>query len=117
MALRSGWDGDVYFSTLFNCIVHMIMYSYYECTTFEIKVPKPIKKLVTNLQMIQFISMNVQAIVGNALLDCPFPNNLAWVYLGYIFSLFLLFQDFSNKEYVEKPKETKPKAKETKKSQ
>ena len=32
------YDGDVYFSTLSNAIVHMIMYSYYECTLFEIPV-------------------------------------------------------------------------------
>ena len=101
MALRSGWDGDVYFSTLFNCIVHMIMYSYYQCTTLEITVPKPIKKMVTNLQMIQFICMNVQSVVTNFVLDCPFPTNLNMVYLVYIFSLFALFKDFARKEYAE----------------
>jgi len=102
MALRGGYDADVYFSTLFNCFVHMIMYSYYECTLLEIKVPTPIKKFITNLQMIQFISMNVHAILINVIMDCESPKNMAWVYLAYIFSLFLLFQDFSNKEYGKK---------------
>ena len=101
MALRGGWDGDVYFSTLFNCIVHMIMYSYYQCTTLEIPVPKPIKKMITKLQMIQFVSMNIQAIWVLFICECekPLPTNLTLVYLAYIFSLFLLFNDFSSKEY------------------
>ena len=101
MALRSGYDGDAYFSTLFNCIVHLIMYSYYQCTTLEIPVPKPIKKMVTNLQMIQFISMNIQAIWVVFICDCkvPLPHNLTLGYLVYIFSLLVLFKSFSSKEY------------------
>ena len=103
ISLRTGYDGDVYFTVISNCFVHMVMYSYYELTTLGFKVPTPIKKMVTNLQMIQFIAMNTQAIWG--LFFGPlYPVRLIYIYLAYIFSLLVLFQDFSSKEYKPKDK-------------
>ena len=38
ISLRTGYDGDVYYTVISNCFVHMVMYSYYECTALNIKV-------------------------------------------------------------------------------
>ena len=43
-------------------------------------MPKPIKKLVTQLQMFQFLTMNGQAIYM-LYFKCPYPSNITWFYL------------------------------------
>jgi choline-glycine betaine transporter len=45
------------------------------------------------MQMIQFITMNAQAIYIIAM-DCPYPKPLTIFYLCYIISLFTLFFRF-----------------------
>ena len=46
-----------------------------------VQVPKPVKMMITNIQMAQFLLMNAQSIIINVIMDCPFPANLNWVYL------------------------------------
>lgn len=50
-------------------------------------------KYVTQLQMVQFVTMNAQAIyiLWNG---CPYPAPLTAFYLAYIVSLFALFASF-----------------------
>jgi hypothetical protein len=62
MNTRVGYDGDVCYVIALNLFVHVVMYAYYECTTLYIPVPTPNKKLVTNIQMIQFVTMITQGI-------------------------------------------------------
>ena len=66
------------------------MYSYYNARTLGIRVPGLIKQAMTMSQLVQFVGMMVQAslLLG---MSCPYPKNIVTVYLGYIFSLFLLF--------------------------
>jgi len=66
--------------------------------TLNVSVPKPVKALITNLQMVQFVIMNVQAIYL-LLNGCPFPTRVTVFYLVYIVSLLVLFKDFSRREY------------------
>lgn len=96
--INAGYDGDVYYTIVVNSFIHFVMYGYYEATTFNITVPKIIKKLVTNMQRIQFVTMNIQAIYI-LVMGCPYPNRITWFYLFYIISLFALFTQFSNREY------------------
>lgn len=58
--IRANYDGDIYLTIVLNSFIHLVMYSYYFLTTFNVTVPKPIKALITNMQMIQFITMNAQ---------------------------------------------------------
>ena len=44
------------------------------------QVPKPIKQLVTQLQMLQFLSMNGQALYI-LYFDCAYPHFMIWLYL------------------------------------
>eukprot|EP00042_Codosiga_hollandica_P040075 m.341423 g.341423 ORF g.341423 m.341423 type:complete len:324 (-) comp55767_c0_seq1:134-1105(-) len=116
MNMRVGYDGDIYYTIVLNSFVHFVMYAYYELTAFNIPVPKPIKKLVTNLQMIQFVTMNVQAITI-LVLQCDYPARVTVFYLVYILSLLFLFNDFSSKTYKADGKGSKQAAKESKKTQ
>jgi elongation of very long chain fatty acids protein 4 len=96
-----GYDGDVYYTIVANGVIHFIMYFYYLVTTFNIHVPQFIKKAITNSQLIQFVSMNVQAAVmlyG----ACEFPARITWVYLFYIQTLFALFENFKRNAYKKK---------------
>jgi elongation of very long chain fatty acids protein 4 len=96
--INAGYDGDIYYTIILNSFIHLVMYSYYEATTFNITVPKFLKKIVTNLQRIQFVTMMAQAALMLAM-QCDYPSRITWLYLFYIISLFYLFTQFSNREY------------------
>lgn len=101
LILNAGYDGDIYFTVVANGAIHFIMYFYYEVRTFNVQVPLAIKALVTRSQMAQFLAMTAQAaclLVGG----CPFPRKLTWMYLGYIFSMLYLFNNFSQRTYKKK---------------
>jgi hypothetical protein len=56
-------------------------------------------KNLTQMQMLQFLLMNAQAIYILAA-KCPYPNQLTRFYLGYIISLFALFMNFYMKRWA-----------------
>lgn len=94
---NAGFDGDIFFTVVANSFVHAVMYGYYLLRILG--VPFPFKNLVTQLQMVQFVAMNSQAvyILYNG---CPFPNNITWFYLFYILSLLVLFANFYVHSYI-----------------
>jgi elongation of very long chain fatty acids protein 4 len=96
----AGYDGDIYYTIVVNSFIHFVMYSYYEATTFNITVPRPLKKMVTSMQRFQFVTMNIQAIYI-LVMGCSYPTRITWFYLLYIISLFALFTQFSTQEYRE----------------
>ena len=103
MNINAGYDGDIYYTIVLNAFVHFVMYGYYELTSFNIQVPKAVKMAITNMQMVQFVMMNAQAIYI-LYKPCPFPTNITWFYLVYILSLLALFKNFANKTYKSKSK-------------
>jgi len=102
--LVAGYDGDIYLTIVLNSFVHLVMYSYYFLTTFGYNAWW--KNYITLLQMGQFLLMNVQAIYI-LVFGCPYPRNITTLYLIYIISLFLLFNNFYTKTYTKKPSEKK----------
>ena len=84
----------------------VLLFVLYHCSYTCRQVPVFIKKMVTNIQMIQFLTMNFQFFMGRLVLDCVYPGRLAWIYFFYIFSLLLLFMDFAKKEYTPDTKKT-----------
>jgi len=104
----AGYDGDIYLTVVLNSFVHLVMYSYYFLSTLGYNAWW--KNYITLLQMGQFLIMNVQAIYI-LYFKCPFPHNITWMYLFYIISLFLLFQNFYVKTYTKKPSSTGDKKK------
>jgi len=88
---NAGYTGDIYFTVVANSFVHMVMYSYYLARIFGFEIKN--KHLVTQLQMVQFLAMNAQAIYI-LYYGCAFPSNITKLYLGYIVSLLFLFANF-----------------------
>eukprot|EP00922_Rhytidocystis_sp_ex-Travisia-forbesii_P028079 GHVS01041224.1.p1 GENE.GHVS01041224.1~~GHVS01041224.1.p1 ORF type:complete len:327 (+),score=58.10 GHVS01041224.1:126-1106(+) len=101
LSINAAYDGDIYFTIILNSFVHLVMYFYYFLRTVDVHVPTPIKQTITNLQMIQFLMMNVQAILV-LVKGCPFPPRVTAGYLVYIISLLVLFLKFSQSEYGSK---------------
>merc|ERR1719285_639090 len=101
LILNAGYDGDIYATVVLNGTIHFIMYFYYLVTTFNVNVPKAVKKMITNMQLIQFVCMMTQAVVL-LYMRCPYPENITKLYLVYIMSQFLLFMNFKKKAYGKK---------------
>jgi len=103
LILNAGYDGDIYFTVVLNGTIHFIMYFYYLVTTFNISVPKPVKMMVTNMQLIQFVCMISQGMYILAM-GCPYPTNITRLYVVYIMSMLMLFMNFKRKAYGKKTK-------------
>jgi elongation of very long chain fatty acids protein 4 len=103
LILNSAYDGDIYLTVVLNGTIHFIMYFYYLITTFNISVPRPIKMMVTNMQLIQFVCMISQG-VYLLLMACPYPTNVTRLYVVYILSMLALFLNFKRKAYGSKKK-------------
>ncbi|EKX33396.1 hypothetical protein GUITHDRAFT_98336 [Guillardia theta CCMP2712] len=106
MNVNVGYDGDIYLTIVLNGFIHTVMYTYY----FVSMHTKDIwwKKYLTMMQMIQFITMNGQAIWLLQSNCQTFPRKVTQLYLVYIMSLFALFLNFFIRSYVS-PKSKKAK--------
>lgn len=97
--LRAGYHGDIYLPMLLNAGVHVVMYAYYFFVALNFKVPIVLKKSVTYLQLLQFVTLLIQALylLYN---NCPYPRRIVYIYFFYIGSLFLLFLNFFIVNYM-----------------
>lgn len=108
-----GYDGDVYYTIVANSFVHLVMYFYYLLTSFP-GVEKPWwGKYVTQMQMAQFVTMNLQALTI-LFRPCPYPHPVTWFYLFYILSLLGLFASFYVKRWASGGAKKEPKREATK---
>jgi elongation of very long chain fatty acids protein 4 len=99
------YEGDIYFTIVLNGTIHFIMYFYYCVRILNIPVPLFLKKLLTNLQMIQFCGMIGQACYLLYHEECTGTNrNLTIFYLFYIITMLGLFMNFSIQTYSKKKK-------------
>lgn len=99
---RVAYDGDIYLTVVLNAFIHTIMYMYY----FVSAHTKDIwwKKYLTAMQMIQFLTMNVQGFLMVSR-SCPgTPKKISLMYLIYIQTLFWLFLNFFVRSYCTKPR-------------
>eukprot|EP01084_Bolivina_argentea_P141695 248978_1 len=107
--INLNYDSDSFFYITLNAFVHTVMYLYY---LISMHVPKVIdsktkrnkygiwwKKYLTTIQMIQFLLMNVQAILLLFNGCAENPPRLVMMYLTYIMSLFIMFLNFFIKSY------------------
>lgn len=95
LTLLAGAQGDVYFTVLINSVVHTLMYGYYLLSTLGVR-PRW-GRYLTQFQMAQFVAMNTQALIIMTR-GCAYPVRMNRLYLGYCFSLLVLFFWF----YVDK---------------
>ncbi len=95
--------GDAYFSAMLNSFVHVVMYAYYLCAALGVRFP--FKKLVTQLQLVQFAINVVHSGLGiwhrcDDVTDGFAPR---WMHVGqlaYMTSFLVLFGLFYNQAYT-----------------
>jgi hypothetical protein len=90
--------GDAYFAPVYNCIVHVLMYSYYLASSFQI--PCPWKSYLTMFQIGQFVFFVLQGASELYIPGCFQLTELSLINFIYAFTLLALFVDFYRKSYV-----------------
>jgi elongation of very long chain fatty acids protein 4 len=98
---NSGADGDVFYTVIANSFIHFVMYSYYALTTVNIRPSWG--WVVTQAQLVQFVTMMSQG-TYIVTMGCAYPHRVTYFYIGYILSLFLLFQQFNSARWGKKEK-------------
>ncbi|XP_054012047.1 elongation of very long chain fatty acids protein 7-like [Hylaeus anthracinus] len=96
------------FAIMLNCIVHVIMYTYYLLACLGPEMQKriaPWKQYITGLQMVQFVIMVCHTF--QALLPSCEPNRkpVAYIYMSQILTMFYMFCDYYKKSYLRKKTE------------
>lgn len=93
--------GSSFLGAMFNCCVHVLMYSYYALSSLGGSIRKYLwwKKYLTAIQMLQFIAALVMGI--NAIkIGCDFPMWMQYTCCAYMLSFLVLFSDFYIKAYL-----------------
>ncbi|KAG6592792.1 Elongation of very long chain fatty acids protein [Phytophthora cinnamomi] len=101
VVFRVAQDGDSYASIVLNGFVHTIMYTYYFVSAHTRDIWW--KRYLTLIQLVQFVTMNVQGYLMYSR-QCPgMPPKIPLIYLAYVQSLFWLFVNFYVRSYVLAP--------------
>lgn len=101
--------GMVTFSYVLNHSVHVLMYSYYFLALFGPRMQRalrPVKRLLTVVQMIQFVLMLSQCCIA-IINRCPIPNAILLLFCPNIALNLYLFAKFYRKTYSTKKPATK----------
>nr|ATI22182.1 elongase 7 [Brachionus koreanus]QBO55915.1 elongation of very long chain fatty acid 9e [Brachionus koreanus] len=98
--------GQSFFGCMLNSLVHTIMYGYYGLAALGPSVQKYLwwKKYITQIQLIQFLSIIVHSFVNMLQLDCKYSKSFSTFYSFYTLVIAGLFVDFYFKAYKKKTK-------------
>ncbi|XP_073831760.1 very long chain fatty acid elongase 4-like [Musca autumnalis] len=93
--------GAIFFPSLVNSIIHVIMYTYYALSACGPAIQKYLwwKKYLTVVQLAQFtlgVIWGIQAIA----FKCDVPTGIKYVTIGYMVTFLILFGHFYKKEYT-----------------
>ena len=100
---HAGW-----YCVFINALVHVIMYTYYLSASIIGKDVRKKRKYLwwgrylTQFQMLQFVSMMVQAL--GVWVASPYPKFIAQLEFGFMVSLLILFWQFYSKKHNRGPK-------------
>eukprot|EP01061_Rhynchopus_euleeides_P015333 TRINITY_DN26192_c0_g1_i1.p1 TRINITY_DN26192_c0_g1~~TRINITY_DN26192_c0_g1_i1.p1 ORF type:complete len:297 (+),score=114.31 TRINITY_DN26192_c0_g1_i1:59-949(+) len=97
LGIRFAAGGDTYFSAWVNCLVHVVMYSYYLAACLGIRLQG--KRYVTQLQLLQFVLV-ISHSAYSLYLDTPYPQWILIALVVFLVSLFVLFSNFYVQEYL-----------------
>lgn len=90
-----------------NCSVHVIMYTYYLLATFGgpmQRLLKPIKPMITIMQMVQFVLIILVSVRAVFLPECTGAKIYSGILLVDILVNFVLFWNFYKNNYLKKNK-------------
>ncbi|XP_797869.3 elongation of very long chain fatty acids protein 4 [Strongylocentrotus purpuratus] len=102
--------GQSFFLAMFNCSVHVIMYTYYALSALGPHMQKYLtwKKYLTQIQLVQFFLVLFHT-GFNIFVECSFPKGFNYAVFLYAISMVLLFGNFYSKSYRKKEKTEKAK--------
>ncbi|XP_075983193.1 very long chain fatty acid elongase 5-like [Anticarsia gemmatalis] len=85
-----------------NCLVHAVMYSYYQLTVWDNTIRQSIwwKKYITLMQMVQFTIMVVHFSLLLTTEDCPYPRPPAFILIPQHLFMLIMFMDFYYRSYI-----------------
>lgn len=89
-------NGTASYGAFINSIIHLLMYTHYMITSFRIE--NPLKKILTHLQIIQFVTCVIHVFVV-ILYEDIFPKRYAYIQLFYHAIMIVLFVNFYKKKY------------------
>lgn len=97
-----------------NSFIHSLMYFYYLLVTMRVKVPMNFKRLITRMQIVQFVSglflMISHVFVGKIFSQDPELRKIQYLAVSlnliYVAVLFCLFRAFEKKTYQKKAVKT-----------
>ena len=95
-------DG-IFGPTLFNSLVHTVMYSYYLASILKIKFLLRLKKYITKLQIFQLANIHLVLYLWRPPIETRFNYSIIVFFYLYVVGLILGFLHYYNKTY--KPKE------------
>jgi len=93
--------GSSFLGAMFNCFVHVLMYTYYLIAALGPRFKKYLwwKKYLTVTQMLQFFFAMVMTL--NAIrIGCDFPMWMQWALVAYMVSFLVLFGKYFYNEYT-----------------
>ncbi|CAH1101530.1 unnamed protein product [Psylliodes chrysocephalus] len=113
----TGWVGAKYdlgdtimLIGVLNCFIHVIMFVYYLLTSIDSAWKKSVflKKTLTTLQLIQFLSLILIYTFESIIPDCKtFPSVIAFLFIIQNMFMFCLFSEFYYKTYWKEDKNRK----------
>jgi elongation of very long chain fatty acids protein 4 len=100
--------GNMVFGAILNCIVHVIMYSYYFLAACGPQL-KPYlwwKRYITRFQIFQFVAIGLQQF-ATMLVGCRYPHWMQQLMSIYMLSYIFLFTNFYIVNYIRKTNQKK----------
>eukprot|EP00036_Acanthoecidae_sp_10tr_P010565 CAMPEP_0182926516 /NCGR_PEP_ID=MMETSP0105_2-20130417/12122_1 /TAXON_ID=81532 ORGANISM="Acanthoeca-like sp., Strain 10tr" /NCGR_SAMPLE_ID=MMETSP0105_2 /ASSEMBLY_ACC=CAM_ASM_000205 /LENGTH=279 /DNA_ID=CAMNT_0025064413 /DNA_START=26 /DNA_END=865 /DNA_ORIENTATION=- len=114
VAINASFDtnGDAYLGVMLNSIVHVLMYSHYFVSAYQMATPW--KPYLTSMQLIQFVIIMSQSVIAFYTgPQCGFPDFAKLTMIGYMVTMLVLFGRFYVQSYM-KPKKDEDATKKTK---
>nr|QCF41170.1 Elovl2/5 [Sinonovacula constricta] len=105
--------GQTWFGSCLNCLVHVVMYSYYGLAVIpSLRDKLWWKKYITTFQLVQFVitfSHSAQTYVTG----CDFPLWGQYLLMGYMLIMLCLFGNFYIQSYINRKSKSHPKKTDT----
>ncbi|CAF0800193.1 unnamed protein product, partial [Didymodactylos carnosus] len=99
--------GQAWFGPTLNCLIHVMMYTYYGLSAIpSLRDKLWWKKYITLFQLIQFGIILIHSMQG-IVFGCEYPLWGQWLLGGYMIMMLILFINFYFQEYITRSNERK----------